>query len=266
MTHSSLPKPKHLERNYAEQFSDAAVVNVYHHRPPYPEEVFTQLCNLLVAGESRVVLDLGCGIGDIARPLADCVDAVDAVDCSAGMIARAQVLSKANITWIVGDAEDVALPHSTYGLVTAGESLHWMDWFRLFPRLVRLLPPDGFLALVGRSELPTPWWDDLLPLIQQYTTNRDYASYDLVSELETRNLFEQCGTMRTPPHRFSQSPDSYIESIHSRNGFSRDRMTRQAAEEFDLAARRLIVTRFPGGSVEFDVVGRVVWGRPLPGA
>ena len=260
----TMPKPKHLGRQYADQFADAAVVAAYHHRPPYPTEVFPVLRDLVV-GMPRVVLDLGCGTGDIARPLAAMVEAVDAIDCAPRMIARGQDLpggDRPNLCWILGRAEEAILPRATYGLVTAGDSLHWMDWDRLFPRLNTLLAPSGYIAILGRPEPPRAWSADLLALIQRYSTNRDYEPYDLIDELTKRGLFQPFGEERTPPFLVRQSHESFVESIHSRNGFSRDRMTRAAAAAFDAAVEHLLAAHFPDRLVEFEVLGRVVWGRP----
>lgn len=38
-----------------------------------------------------------------------------------------------------------------YGLVTAGSSLHWMDWEVVLPRIGRLLSPEGCLAIVNEG-------------------------------------------------------------------------------------------------------------------
>ena len=261
-----LPKPKHLGPEYASQFADPAVVAAYHHRPPYAPAVFAVLRDLTL-GEPRVVLDLGCGTGDIARPLAGVVDFVDAVDCSAAMIERGKTLpggDRPNLRWILGYAEDMPLPRTSYGLVTAGESLHWMDWARLMPRLARLLAPGAYVALIGRSpEVRPPWFDDVQILIERYTTNRDYQPYSLIEELQQRGVFEQSGVKLIEAVHFEQSFDSYIESIHSRNGFSRDRMTHQAAADFDAAVRQVLINRCPDGTVQFDLVGRIIFGRPL---
>src|SRR5579862_4001127 len=124
------PKPAHLGAAYAAQFQDAAVVAAYPNRPPYPAEVFDRLAALVV-GPPAPVLDLGCGTGDLARPLAartQQVRCVDAVDCSAPMLARARTLpggDQPTLRWVLGAAESVSL-NPPYGLVTAGESLHWM--------------------------------------------------------------------------------------------------------------------------------------------
>jgi hypothetical protein len=70
------------------------------------------------------------------------------------------------------------------------------------------------------------------------------------------------GKRRTAPVPVSQSIDAYVESIHSRNGFSRDRMTPEAAAGFDAEARRLLGRFVADELLHFEVVGSVIWGRP----
>ncbi len=260
------PKPAHLGPRYAAQFQDAAIVAAYPTRPPYPAEVFARLRALLVA--PAVALDVGCGTGDIARRLAPLVEQVDAVDISAGMIAAAQRLpggDAPNLRWLVGAMEDSPL-NPPYGLIVAGESLHWMDWQIVLPRLRDALAPGARLALVARVEAPSPWSDGLLALIRRFTTNHDFQPYDTVEELTSRRLFQLEGEAKTEVEPFSQSVTDYIESIHSRNGFSRDRMTPEDAEAFDAAARALITPHAPGGMVELHISAALRWGEPLAGA
>ena len=80
-----IPKPKHLGPEYAAQFSDQSVADAYVNYPPYSEEVFRVL-DWLIQDEPRIVLDIGCGTGDVARMLAPLVERIDAVDPSAAMI------------------------------------------------------------------------------------------------------------------------------------------------------------------------------------
>ncbi len=107
-----------------------------------------------------------------------------------------------------------------------------------------------------------PWFDEVQTLIERYSTNRAYQSYNLIAELEQRGLFEQHGVHLSEAVSFEQSVESYIESIHSRNGFSRDRITHQAATDFDAEVRGLLVERCPDGTVQFNLVARIVFGRP----
>lgn len=258
-----LPKPLHLGPEYAAQFGDRGVVEAYHHRPPYPDEVFAILCEL-IDDEPRAVLDVGCGTGELARRLAPLVDRVDAVDVSRPMVAlgrRSPGGGHPRLTWILGAAEEAEL-RPPYALITAGASLHWMAWDVVLPRFRRALTPRGFLAVVELETSPVPWDDELRRLIDRYSTNRHYRPYDLVAELSTRDLFRPAGERRTAPVAFSQSVAEYVESFHARNGFSRERMGPEPAAAFDAAATAVVGAHCPTGRVGFGIVGTVRWGSP----
>src|SRR5215213_9266965 len=74
-------KPTHLTPENAARFQQQSIVARYHLRPPYPQEAFDILASL-ISEPSRTILDVGTGIGDLARPLAAQVERVDAVDVS----------------------------------------------------------------------------------------------------------------------------------------------------------------------------------------
>ncbi len=258
------PKPSHLGPEYGAQFADPDVATAYDQRPPYPDEVFAILTDLL-PDAPRTVLDAGCGSGDLARPLAALVARVDAVDPSAAMLARGRARpggDAANLRWFQSTIEAAPLG-SPYALITAGESLHWMEWAVVLPRFREVLDPAGRLAIVERETPALPWWGEVLRLIQRYSTNQEFQPYNLVDELTTRGLFREAGRRRTAPHPFRQSVEAYIESIHSRNGFSRARMTRAAADEFDAAVRDVVAPFAQGDDLHMQVVGTVIWGVPL---
>lgn len=258
-----IPKPKHLGPEYAAQFKDRSVVEAYHHRPPYPPETFEILCDL-ITNEPRVVLDVGCGTGYIARNLIDSVERIDAVDFSQYMIEEGRRLpggAHPNLNWILGSVEEVPL-HPLYALVTAGSSLHWMEWEVVFPRFKETLIPKGYVAIINYIFSPMPWNDDLAKIIPQFSTNQDYKPYDLVKELENRDLFQKHGDKQTAPMLFRQSIDDYIESFHASNGFSRERMSKEIASRFDKEVKDLVSEFCKDGIVELQIIGKVVWGIP----
>ena len=261
-----MSRPKHLSRAYAEQFMDRSVVAAYEHRPPIPAEVFEVLESLI--GASRTVLDAGCGTGAVARRLAPLVERVDAVDFSEAMIAAGKRLpggDHPNLRWTFGEAESAPLD-PPYSLIVAAGSLHWMEWSVVMPRFREALAPDGTLAIVWQSEGRNPWSEELTRLIQKHSTNRDYRPLRLVEELTERGLFDRRGEHRTAPTSFSQSIQSYVESVHSRNGFSRERMSPGEAAAFDEAVERLLRESCSDGIVQLEVTGHVVWGDPAPQA
>lgn len=262
------PKPAHLGPRYAAQFADPALVALYETRPPYPEALFPVLHGLRGRSTPRV-LDLGCGTAALARGLlasgpSDLL--VDAVDPSAPMLELAQTCEGGDdprIHWHPCPAEAFD-PPAPYGLVVAGESIHWMEWSVVFPWLVTALAPDGMLALVyGRDMRDVPWGPDLLALIPQYSTNQEYAPYDIVEELTSRGLFELVGTQRTAPQAHTLTVEDYIATFHTRNGFSPDRMTPEAREAFDAAVRTLVTPFAKDGRLTGVVQADIVWGRPL---
>jgi SAM-dependent methyltransferase len=261
------PKPVHLALHHAQQFEDIEVARRYHTRPPYPPQVFDIVSELL-PDRDRWVLELGCGTGELTLGLCPFVECIDAVDPSAAMleVARARP-DDSRIAWFESRAECFAFPRR-YALIVAADSMHWMDWVELFPKLRSALEARGRLVLVAGRALDRPVWDSALrELIRVHSTNRDYVAYDVIEELCTRGLFEVVGRRFTDPMRFAQTLDDYVESFHTRNGFLRSRMTERAALEFDAAVRRLVLEHQPSGTVEGTTTARVVWGHPLvPGA
>lgn len=259
-----LEKPRHLEHDYAEQFQDESVVRAYPLRPPHSPEVFEVLEGLVDPGR-RAALDIGCGTGAIARGLAERVALVDAVDFSEAMIAKGRRLpggERANIRWICAPVEEAPLS-GPYGLATAGDSLHWMDWRVVMARLQDALSPGGYLAIIEQKPALCAWPAELGALISRYSTNLDYEPFDIVAGLVERRLFKKQGEARTRHAGFHQPIKDYVEGFHSQNGFSRDRMAAKEAAEFDIEAALALGRVFPDGVVKMLVSARITWGRPL---
>ncbi|MBO0780452.1 MAG: methyltransferase domain-containing protein [Ktedonobacteraceae bacterium] len=258
-----LPKPEHLGSEYADQFKDRSVAAVYRHRPPYPEETFQILAGL-ITDQPRHVLDAGCGTGDLARRLVMDVERVDAVDFSLAMLAYGRELPGAHhphLKWIYGPIEEVAL-QPPYALITAGESLHWMSWEVVLPLFHDILTPHGYLAIAERGTENNPWRNSEIELIQRFSTNKAFRPYDLVQELEQRQLFQKVGESRTTPVPLTQSVEDYIQSIHSRNGFSYERMGEEAASAFDAEMRAVLTPFQQDGLLTLSLTAHITWGKP----
>ena len=265
------PKPELYSSHYAEWFKDSDVIAAYPSRPPYARTAIEFLSEL-ATDHSRRVLDIGCGPGDIARPLAPLVDRVDAVDFSAGMIKAGGELpggGTSNVRWIIGKVEDVPLD-PPYALVTAGESLHWMDWEVVLPRLADALSPNGFVAIVGRD------WEGLpavrariRPVLMRYSAVRVWQDVNLLSELQNRGLFTLTGTRRFGPELWEPTVEQYLECRHSQRSFARSAMGETAARAFDAELRRVLTELCSNGEIrclsdrlQLSVETSVAWGRP----
>ncbi len=259
------PQPTVTNAYHAGAFQFRSVALSYRYRPPWPAEVFARLTELL-GDEPRRVLDLGCGTGAIARPLVALVERVDAVDISAAMVEEGRLLPGGDhpaLRWIVAPAESAAL-EPPYGMVTAGASLHWMDWYAVLPRLRDALTPHGRLVIVSDGQEPLPWEAELGTLIRTYSTNQAFRPLNIVAQLEQRGLFQLEGRAQTAPVPFIQTIDEYVASFHGRSTFAPDHMGEERVAAFDAALHDL-VSRHTEGEVVLQVVSGLAWGRPLSG-
>jgi hypothetical protein len=109
-----------------------------------------------------------------------------------------------------------------------------------------------------------PWKNELLQIIEQCSTNSDFRAYDLVAELETRALFEVTQLLETSPVVYRQSVEQFIESLHSRNGLSQDRMGAEVTASFDRRVLDVVSPYARSDVLEVPVIVRVAIGRPIP--
>ncbi len=130
----------------------------------------------------------------------------------------------------------------------------------MLPRFHEVLTPGGYLAIIKHDTLPDVWFTQLGAIIPRFSTNKDYQPYEMIDEWERHGMFEKVGEKTTTPVTFVQSVDDYIESFHSRNGFSRERMSPEQADAFDKEARKILLGTHSDGMVSMQVVGSVVWG------
>lgn len=259
-------RPRQFWDDYASRFKNRSLAEAYELRPPYPEETYRILFSLL--GESHgKILDVGCGTGKIARTLVKHVGSVDAVDFSQKMIQIGKSLSNGNhpkLRWIIGPIEDVQL-YPPYRMVTAGASIHWMNWNVVFPRFKKVLATDGYLVIIdGDRPVGAPWHDAELSLIRKYSTNKHYREIDLVQELTDRGHIHLIGDKRTAPVTFSQPLTDYVQSFHSRASMSKENMGAENVSAFNVELSQILSDFVDtDGLLSFQLETRVAWGRPL---
>lgn len=110
-----------------------------------------------------LVVDLGCGTGQLALPLSSRVRHVLAIDPEPDMLARGYRLGQnigASVSWMIGTDTDVpALPNllgeGAVAAVTVANAIHLMDSGPLFQSLHAILPPGGSVAVIAHG---TPIW------------------------------------------------------------------------------------------------------------
>lgn len=141
-------------------------------RRGYPLEVIDTLVARFHLDGTTHVLDLGCGTGHLAVPLASRRIPVHAVDPDLEMLAEGLAAEKAagahGIAWYFGDdrcIDQLYLP--PLQLTTIGASFHWMARDHVLGILDGLILPSGGVAIVARSDGGSIWsssngaWSDV---------------------------------------------------------------------------------------------------------
>jgi SAM-dependent methyltransferase len=250
-----------LKRTLGAVWKEPDVARVYRYRPAYPAPVFDILRRLIV--EPLIVLDAGCGTGGLTRQMTAYAARIDAVDPSAAMIDEAKRLPGGRdprINWIVGPAETAPL-NPPYGLITTGQSLHWMDHNVVMPRFRDALAPGGRLVATDIEwDYPPAWRDALTAIIKRYSpVNSKPFVADLFGDLAERGLFERSGFQRTSFVSVDLSIEEFVSALQSTSSLSRVTLG-ERADAFGDEVRALFNAL---DRVRFAVAGNVVWGRPL---
>ncbi len=141
------------------------VADLYHrYRHGYPPAVIDVLADAFELTAQDLVVDLGCGTGQLALPIAGRVRAVIGVDPEPDMLQRARQAARdagvSNVSWMLGADTDLPALGGLYGgkpvaAVTIGQALHWMRHEELFRSVVPLVRPGGGVAVVTNG---TPLW------------------------------------------------------------------------------------------------------------
>ncbi|WP_439377428.1 class I SAM-dependent methyltransferase [Amycolatopsis lexingtonensis] len=167
-------------------------------RRGYPPEAADELAAAFALTRDDVVLDLGCGTGQLTRVLAARAGAVLGMDPEPAMLDQARrATSLPNVSWLLGADTDVGalLPlfgHGRLAAVTVAQALHWMDHERLFSDVRPLLRPGGGIAVVTNGE---PLW------LQD--TAWSAALRDVVSAYLGTPPHRTCGTDEASQERYA---------------------------------------------------------------
>ena len=252
-----------LKRTLGAVWREPDVARLYRYRPAYPAPVFDILRRLIV--EPHAVLDAGCGTGALTRQMTAFAARIDAVDASAAMIDEAQRLPGGRdprINWIVGPAETTPLD-PPYGLITTGQSLHWMDHDVVMPRFRDALAAGAFLAATDIDwEYPPVWREKLIAIFEKYSpANSKGFVVDLFGDLVRRGLFQRAGFQRTTIVPVDLSIDDFVSALHSTSSLSR--VSLQERTDAFAGEVRALFASLGLDRARFGVAGNVLWGRPL---
>ena len=114
-----------------------------------------------IKNKNGIGLDIACGTGQIARPMAKKMNYVYGVDISMGMVQNAEQLSKKNsienISFARCDAENLPFNDNTFNFVSCSGALHaFPDTEKALKEMQRVLKKNGTLAIMTLLEKKVP--------------------------------------------------------------------------------------------------------------
>ncbi|HEX5292278.1 MAG TPA: methyltransferase domain-containing protein [Streptosporangiaceae bacterium] len=180
------------------------VAEFYHcYRHGYPAAVIDALAGAFGLDAEDVVVDLGCGTGQLALPLASRARAVIGMDPEPDMLRRARQAARdagvSTVSWMLGADADLAVLHEVLGdrpvaMVSIGQALHWMRHEELFRSARPLVRPGGGIAVVTNG---TPLW------LQDSAWSRGLRGF-LERWLDSK-LTSPCGTDEESQRRYGDA-------------------------------------------------------------
>jgi ubiquinone/menaquinone biosynthesis C-methylase UbiE len=185
------------------------VADFYHqYRRGYPPPVISALTGAFGLTSDDLVIDLGCGTGQLTLPIAGQVRSVVGVDPEPDMLVRARRSAAEqgvrNASWLLGTDSDIPalaalLGDRRAGAVTIGQALHWMRYHELIPALVPLLRPGGGVAVITNGTpmwlQDSPWSQALRSFLEQWlgTTLTATCGTDDLSQQRYRDTMTRAG-------------------------------------------------------------------------
>jgi SAM-dependent methyltransferase len=216
----------------------------------------------LASTGADALLDLGCGPGLVAIPLARLFENVLAIDPDDAMRAEGARIARergvANIQWRAGHSDDLSAASESLRLVTIGNAFHWMDRASTLEALYPLVTDDGGIALVGYvfpfpDEVPPePWRMVVGDIVRKHLGGGRFRGYDTPLPPENRHeTFVRASRFRRVKiwnERYEQtwSIDELVGNLYS-TSYCNLRVLGDRATAFEQELRATMLAHEPAG-------------------
>ena len=240
-------------------------------RPGYPRALLDSLIDLAGLHPGDRLLEIGCGTGQLTRPLAQYGFDITAVELGARLAARARLNLRAysHVSVLTGSFEDWANDQGGFDGVVSAQVFHWIDPSIGYPKALEALKPRGHLALIwnlfpgGRGPIYDALDAAYRTCAPQLCGDDPEASLAArvertVREIRDSGLFTE---PRIVQHPWASIYDTagYIRLLQT---FSDHRALSAATRDALFAAVSQVIDHF-GGTIERPWIATLFLSRPL---
>ncbi len=179
----------------------AGIYDAY--RPAPPDVIGQYLPALAKSAPPALVVDLGCGTGLSTRFWGPIAGQVIGIDLSEDMLNQARANTQYNnVYYQAGFAHDSGLPSGCADIITACQSLHWMDPEPTLAEIARLLRPGGVFAAIDYNLPPTTlnWEADAAYRAYDETASAVYQSMAIEKDISRWKKNEHLARLKVCGH------------------------------------------------------------------
>jgi SAM-dependent methyltransferase len=173
------------------------VENYIKYRPSYPDALLNHLLDKMAKSGKGDVADIGSGTGIFTALLLARGVRVYAVEPNRGMREAAERLlgDRDRFVSIDGNAEATGLADASVDAITAAQAFHWFDAARARQEFIRILRPDGIVALIwnDRKVDSTPFLADYERLLRELGTDYEQVNHRNIDADRLRAFFGDSG-------------------------------------------------------------------------
>jgi trans-aconitate methyltransferase len=241
------------------------------YRFPYPQELFSYLIQAYGFDGTGTALDLGCGPGLLAIPLAPRFKRMVAMDPDEAMLAEARRAASSagvrNIEFVKGSSWQLSPELGSFRFVVMGQSFHWMDRDQVLSTLYDMLETKGGLAVVNQKrQTPAEIKSAEDETVKKFLGERRRAGTGYYEHPPDRHdvvLARSRFNMLAPWHYSYEREQTIDEAVGF--VFSTSRATKQLlgdrAAEFEAELRKQFQLAAPAGKFRLGVDVTVLLGR-----
>jgi len=249
-------------KDSTERFS-SRVENYVRYRPGYPPEIIELLAKECGLRPDWVVADIASGTGIFTRLLLDNGNRVFGVEPNAEMRRAGEEFLQpySNFTSVAGTAEATTLADRSVDMVTAAQAAHWFDRAKARREFVRILKPNGWVALIWNERLidGTAFLRDYERLLATYGTDyqevRHERTTDEIADFFVPSAFESRELSTRQELDYSGIQGRLLSSSYT------PRPSDSRYEPMLQELRRIFDAYQQSGRVSLDYVTRVFYGQ-----